>query len=126
MTMNGENLDVEWQTDSMTLRGTLLRPLGNRQFPGVAFVAGSGPTDRDWNTPLLPGANGSARLIAEDLSRSGFASLRYDKRASGPQARENVARMIGKVSMQGHVDELAGAVRALAGHSFVRADRIFA
>jgi alpha-beta hydrolase superfamily lysophospholipase len=77
-------------------------------------------------TPLLPGAKGSARLIAEELSSAGFASLRYDKRASGPQARENIQRMIGRVSMQGHVDELAGAVRTLAQRPFVRADRIFA
>ena len=124
--VNGETSDVEWQVDSMTVHGTLLRPLGTEPFAGVVFVAGSGPTDRDWNTPLLPGTNGSARLIADELSRSGFASVRYDKRASGPHARENIPRMIGRVSMQGHVDELAGAVRVLADQPFVRADRIFA
>src|SRR5438046_3951185 len=121
-----EGSELQWQTDSITVRGTLLRPLGSRQLPAVVFVAGSGPTDRDWNSPLLPGANGSARLIADELARAGFASLRYDKRASGPDARENVERMIGKVSMQGHVDELAGAVRTLVRESFVRADRLFA
>jgi hypothetical protein len=124
--MNSESSEVDWQTDSITVRGTVLRPLGNGPFPGAVLVAGSGPTDRDWNTPLLPGANGSARLIADELSRAGFASLRYDKRASGPQVRENVERMIGKVSMQGHVDELEGAVRTLANHPFVRRDKIFA
>ena len=124
--MNAEALDVEWQTDSITVHGTLLRPLGSGPFPGVVFVAGSGPTDRDWNSPLLPGTNGSARLIAGELARAGFASLRYDKRASGPHVRENIGRMIGKVSMQGHVDELAGAIRALANESFIRTDKIFA
>jgi len=110
----------------MTMRGTLVRPPGNGPFPGVVFVAGSGPTDRDWNTPLLPGSNGSARLIADALARAGFASLRYDKRASGPHAREKVERMIGKVSMQSHLDEFAGAVRELLRRPFVRPDRIFA
>lgn len=124
--MNAESSDVEWQTDSITMRGTLCRPLGSGPFPAVVFVAGSGPTDRDWNTPLLPGANGSARLIADELSRAGFASLRYDKRAAGPEARENVVRMIGKMSIQSHLDELAGAVRTLAGQSFVSPNRIFA
>jgi alpha-beta hydrolase superfamily lysophospholipase len=90
------------------------------------FVAGSGPTDRDWNTPLLSGRNGSARLIADALARAGFASLRYDKRASGPYARENVERMVGKVSMQSHLDELAGAVDELVRRRFVRPDRVFA
>src|SRR6202022_1473257 len=108
-----ESLEVNWQLDSTTMYGTLVRPSGPGPFPAVVMVAGSGPTDRDWNSPLLPGANGSARLIAEELARTGIASLRYDKRASGPHARENVPLLIGKVSMQSHVDELAGAVRTL-------------
>ena len=121
-----ETAEVEWEVDSVPVRGTLVRPLGSGPSPAAVFVAGSGPTDRDWNSPLLPGDNGSARLIADELSRAGFASLRYDKRASGPHARENVMRMLGKVSMQGHVDELAGAVRILAEQPFVRRDRIVA
>src|SRR5262249_3998496 len=40
--------------------------------------------------------------------------------------RENVERMIGKMSMQSHGHELESAVRALADQSFVRADRFFA
>jgi len=90
------------------------------------MVAGSGPTDRDWNSPLLPGSNGSARLIAEALARAGIASLRYDKRVAGPYARENVPTVIGKLSMQSHVDELAGAVRAMASQAYVHDGRIFA
>jgi uncharacterized protein len=92
----------------------------------VVMVAGSGPTDRDWNSPLLPGSNGSARLLAQALAEAGIASLRYDKRASGPHARENMAALIGKISMQSHLDELAGAVHMLAGQEYVRSDRIFA
>src|SRR5690348_9252598 len=111
-----ETAEVQWEVDSIAVRGTMVRPLGSGRFPAVVFVAGSGPTDRDWSSPLLPGTNGSARLIAEELSRAGFASLRYDKRASGPHVRENVTRMIGTMSMQGHLDELAGAVRTLAEH----------
>lgn len=124
--MNAETTEIEWEVDSIPVRGTIVRPSGMGPFPGVVFIAGSGPTDRDWNTPLLPGSNGSARLIADELSRAGVASLRYDKRASGPYARENVARMIGRLSMQSHVDELTGAVRALHRCPFVRADRLFA
>jgi hypothetical protein len=106
--------------------GTLVRPAGPGPLPAVVMVAGSGPTDRDWNSPLLPGSNGSARLIAEALAEAGIASLRYDKRASGPHVRENMQTLIGKMSMQSHVDELAGAVRALASQEFVRDGQIFA
>jgi alpha-beta hydrolase superfamily lysophospholipase len=122
----GESADVTWQLDSTTVHGTLVRPFGPGPFPAVVMVAGSGPTDRDWNSPLLPGSNGSARLIADALARAGFASLRYDKRASGPHARENMQALIGKVSMQSHVDELAGAVRAMASQGYVQDGRIFA
>ena len=122
----GESSEVNWQLDSTTVYGTLVRPVGSGPFPAVVMIAGSGPTDRDWNSPLLPGTNGSARLLAEVLAQAGIASLRYDKRASGPHARENVPLLIGKMSMQSHVDELAGAVHTIAGQDFVRSDRIFA
>jgi pimeloyl-ACP methyl ester carboxylesterase len=123
---NGESLDVSWPLDSTTVYGTLVRPSGPGPFPAVVMVAGSGPTDRDWNSPLLQGANGSARLLAEALAPAGIASLRYDKRASGPHVRETMPALIGKLSMQSHLDELAGAVRTLAGQDRVRGDRIFA
>jgi pimeloyl-ACP methyl ester carboxylesterase len=122
----GENSEVSWQLDSTTVYGALVRPVGPGPFPAVVMVAGSGPTDRDWNSPLVPGTNGSARLLAEALARAGIASVRYDKRGSGPHARENVPLLISKVSLQSFVDELAGAVRIMASQQYVRADRIFA
>ncbi len=122
----GESSEVSWQLDSTAMYGTLVRPFGPGPFPAAVMVAGSGPTDRDWNSSLVPGSNGSARLIAEALARAGIASLRYDKRASGPHARENMQSLIGKLSMQSHVDELAGAVRVMACQAYVRDGRIFA
>src|SRR5690348_7147571 len=123
---SGESLEVSWQLDSTTMYGTLVKPVGPRPFPAVVMVAGSGPTDRDWNSPLLPGSNGSARLLAEALAQAGFASLRYDKRASGPYAHKNVPLLIGKMSMQSHIDELTEAVHTLASQTYVRDNRIFA
>ena len=123
---SGESAEVTWQIDATTVYGTVVRPRGSGPFPAVVMVAGSGPTDRDWNSPLLPGSNGSARLIAEVVARAGIASLRYDKRAAGPHARENMSTLIGKMSMQSHVDELAGAVRTMARQAYVREGRIFA
>ncbi len=122
----GESSEVSWPLDSTTVYATLVRPVGPGPFPAVVMVAGSGPTDRDWNSPLLPGANGSARLIAEAFARVGVASLRYDKRAAGPHAGENMPLLIGKLSMQSHLDELTSAVRTLADQTFVRDDQIIA
>lgn len=106
--------------------GTVARPDGDGPFPAVVLVAGSGPTDRDWCSPLLPGTNGSGRLLAEVLADAGIASLRYDKRASGPNAVDNVTKLIGRMSMQSHLDELASAVGVLAAQDFVDATRIAA
>jgi alpha-beta hydrolase superfamily lysophospholipase len=118
--------DSSWPLDATTIDGTMVRPAGPGPFPAVVMVAGSGPTDRNWNSPLLPGTNGSARLLAEALAQAGIASLRYDKRASGPRARENMQVLIGKMSMQSHLDELASAIRIIASRTDMRHDRIFA
>ncbi|MCU1645827.1 MAG: hypothetical protein JWN03_6102 [Nocardia sp.] len=122
----GDSSEITWAVDSVTVYGTLVRPVGEGPFPAVVLVAGSGPTDRDWNSALLPGSNGSGRLIAEQLARAGFASVRYDKRGIGPHGREQLPELLGKVTMAGFADELAGAVRAVADQEFVRGDRIFA
>jgi pimeloyl-ACP methyl ester carboxylesterase len=116
---------VAWQVDDMQVSASLTRPQGEGPFPALVMVAGSGPTDRDWNTPLLPGTNGSAALLAGAITGIGFITLRYDKRASGPHARENMPRLAGKVSMQSHVDELAGGMRFLASRADVDARRLF-
>lgn len=121
-----ENIEMNWELDSIPIYGTLVKPIGVGPFPGVVMVAGSGPTDRDWNSPLLPGTNGSAHLIAESLGKSGLASLRYDKRVTGPHARENMQTLIGKLSMQSHMDELSGAVDTIAKQDFIRKNQLFA
>ena len=117
---------VTWLVDEIEVQASLTRPPGNGPFPAIAMVAGSGPTDRNWNTPLLAGSNGSAALLAKVLAENGFVVLRYDKRASGPDAQANAARLAGHVSMQSHVDELAGGVRLLAARDDVDAVRLFA
>ncbi len=122
----GESSEVTWQLGETTVYGTVVRPFGPGPFPAVVMIAGSGPTDRDWNSPLLPGSNGSARLLAEALAQAGIASLRYDKRGIGAHARETLPLLIGKMNMQSFVDEFAGAVGVMASQEYVRPDRIFA
>ncbi len=69
------------------LHGTLELPEGPGPFPVALVIAGSGPTDRDGNSTLLPGRNDSLKLVARALAEAGVASLRYDKRAIG-ESRE--------------------------------------
>jgi hypothetical protein len=121
-----ESEEVTWDVDGIAVYGTLTRPTDRGPHPGIIFIAGSGPTDRDWCSPLLPGTNGSARLLADSLTRKGFMILRYDKRAAGPHARENVPRLVGKMSMQSHIDELVGAVETFISYVNVDVTRLFA
>jgi pimeloyl-ACP methyl ester carboxylesterase len=117
-------VEVTWKLDGITMRGTLVLPSGGGPFPAVVLVAGSGPTDRDWCSPLLPGTNGSGRLFAEAFADAGIASLRYDKRASGTDAAESARTLFGKFSMRSHLNELVAAVAVLAGHHSIDIARI--
>lgn len=117
--------EVSWFVDGIEVRASLAIPAGEGPFPAVLFVAGSGPTDRNWNTPLLPGTNGSGALLARALTEAGFVTLRYDKRASGPDRIENTRRMAEGIGLQSHVEEVAGGVNLLAGRPDVDPAHIF-
>jgi dienelactone hydrolase len=120
--------EVTWSIDDTKVYATITRPSSResvKPLPVVVFVAGSGPTDRDWNSPLLPGTNGSAKLLTHELAQEGFVTLRYDKRASGPHAKENLPLLNGKVSMQSHLEELSGAVELIASLTYVDPAKIF-
>ena len=83
-------------TPACKLSGTLALPEGTGPWPVVLLIAGSGPTDRDGNSALLPGAGGHMKRLAEALAARGLASLRYDKRGVGaslcPGLREEELR----------------------------------
>lgn len=118
--------EVTWEIDDTTVTATLTQPEGDGPFPAIIMVAGSGPTDRDWNSPLLPGTNGSAALFADALTRAGYVTLRYDKRVTGPNAAANIEKLMGQLSLQSHLDEVAGGVDLLADQEAVEASNIFA
>ncbi len=81
VTSTAEPITVE--TPTATLYGTLELPQLRAPVPVVLIIAGSGPTDRDGNSPLLKGPNNSLKLLAEGLAVHGIASVRYDKRMIG-------------------------------------------
>lgn len=72
------------------LCGSLLLPQGEGPWPVALLIAGSGPTDRDGNSPLLPVQPDSLKLLAQALAERGIASLRYDKRGIGASAYEGL------------------------------------
>jgi pimeloyl-ACP methyl ester carboxylesterase len=75
---------VTQHTATGDIEGTLILPLAGKKKMLVALIiAGSGPTDRNGNTPLISGANNSLLYLAQGLAAKGIASLRYDKRGIG-------------------------------------------
>jgi len=69
---------VELASSPAPLHGTLLTPEGQPRAAAV-IIAGSGPTDRDGNSPI--GVTGGVyRQLAERLAERGIATVRYDKR----------------------------------------------
>lgn len=73
--------EVEAAVPDGPLRGTLLVPAGETRALAV-IVPGSGPTDRDGNSPLGISAS-TYRMLADALAGYGVATLRYDKRGIG-------------------------------------------
>ncbi|WP_310532843.1 alpha/beta fold hydrolase [Novosphingobium sp.] len=62
----------------VTLAGTLTLPQGKGPFPAAILISGSGPQDRD---ETLAGHKPFA-VIADHLTRHGFAVLRHDDRGT--------------------------------------------
>ena len=73
------------QLSNGQLEGTLRLPdsliFTSQKLPLALIIAGSGPTDRNGNNPLM--TNNSLKMLAEGLAENGIASLRYDKRGVG-------------------------------------------
>jgi uncharacterized protein len=82
--------EIQLPLKGVTIHGTLFIPTGVKKPPVVLIIAGSGPTDRDGNTPLIKGNNNSLLQLADSLARHGIASLRYDKRAIGKSVVANL------------------------------------
>jgi len=80
--LEGEQ-EIEVPTTYGILSGSLVLPNSGERYPLVIIVAGSGPTDRDGNNPLIAGKGYVYRQIAEKLREFGIATLRYDKRGIG-------------------------------------------
>ncbi|MGN6165121.1 MAG: alpha/beta hydrolase, partial [Flavisolibacter sp.] len=58
--------------------GTLTTPKTTATIPVALIIAGSGPTDRNGNNPMMK--NESLRYLAYGLASNNIASLRFDKR----------------------------------------------
>lgn len=114
--------EVTFTAGGRVIPGTLTRP---RTTPGPAtallLMAGSGPTDRDWNSPLLSGKNGSAKQLAEALAGQGLVVLRFDKAFSG----KNGGLPIAELTLDTYRTEAQAALALLRSRPEVDRSRVF-
>ena len=105
------------ETPTAKIYGTLELPAGKDPSPVVLIIAGSGPTDRNGNSKILPGSNNSLKMLADGLAARGIASLRYDKRAIGQSVTPGMKEE--DLRFTTYVDDAAAWIKQL------RADKRF-
>jgi pimeloyl-ACP methyl ester carboxylesterase len=99
------------KTLSGTIAGTLTTPqdiIG--KIPVVLIIAGSGPVDRNGNSPKLNLLTNTYKLIAEVLGKENIASLRYDKRMVGQSA---AGQKEDNLRFDDYVDDAIGMINLL-------------
>jgi pimeloyl-ACP methyl ester carboxylesterase len=107
---------VEAKGPTGPLKGTMLSPAAARG-PVVLIIPGSGPTDRDGNSPAGLKAS-TYRLLAEGLAERGITTVRIDKR--GMFASAGATPDANDVTIAGYGDDVhswANALRLRTGAS---------
>ncbi|HEX3069302.1 MAG TPA: alpha/beta fold hydrolase [Thermoanaerobaculia bacterium] len=105
---------IEAIVPDTSIHSTLLLPKDTTHvMPVVLLISGSGPTDRDGNSPMLSGKNNSLKMLAEGLAMNGIASLRYDKRGVGESAKAMVSEA--DLRFETYIDDAAAFCEQLRG-----------
>lgn len=110
LTLAPTETPVVLQASPAPLHGTLLQPDGPARAAAV-ILPGSGPTDRNGDTPQAGYLAQPYKLLAEALAGDGVATLRIDKRGIG----ESRAAAPNEESLR--FDDLAADARAWAAEA---------
>ncbi len=112
--------EVTFESEGITLAGTLTTPKGEGPWPGVVLITGSGAQDRDENSPGPGGLKlGIFRTIADSLTRRGIAVLRYDDRGVGGSGGS-----LADAGLSGLVADVGAAVSRLRTSSGIDESRV--
>ena len=90
------------ETKTGTIKGTIIVADTTKKTPIVIIIAGSGPTDRNGNNPMM--VNNSLKMLAERLAEQGIASLRFDKRGIAESKNANVDES--ELRFENYVDDV--------------------
>lgn len=115
VTDKGKTVKVKVSDGEMI--GVLEKPEGDGPFPVMIIIAGSGPTDHNGNSIMLPGKNNSLKMLAEDLAKQGIASIRYDKRGIGENAHLVTKEEL--LTFDQYIDDAASFIE------YVKNDKLF-
>jgi alpha-beta hydrolase superfamily lysophospholipase len=117
--------EVTFVSGGNTIYGTLRLPQGGSgRVPAMVLISGSGPTDRDGNSRMLPGRTESHRHLARVLADAGVASLRYDKFGVGKTPLGSHAKDMGSIVFDDYVALALDAREYLAGRPGIDTARI--
>ncbi len=98
------------KTETGDIHGTLTSPVKPGKTPVVLIIAGSGPTDRDGNSPLGVKTN-TYKMLAEAFAANRISTLRYDKR--GIAASSKAAKKESELTFETYIDDASGWVDLL-------------
>ena len=116
---------VSFSAGGVTVHGTFRHPVGGSgSVPAALLIAGSGPTDRNGNSPLEAGTVGTLQTVADWLSTDGVASLRYDKLGSGQTGPGPYALDPQAIGVAPFAQEAAASLRFLAAQHAVNRQRL--
>lgn len=128
--VEGAERELTFPAGPHTLHATFTAPEADaasaRKVPGALIVSGSGPTDRDGNSPLRPEADTNLNF-ARVLADAGVASLRYDKLGSGqtgPGSAEEDPDGAPGADYAAFEEQMAAAYRTLLDQPEVDPERV--
>jgi pimeloyl-ACP methyl ester carboxylesterase len=100
-------------TNTGDISGILLLPESTAKPPVVLMIAGSGPTDRNGNNPMM--TNNSLKMLAEGLVENTIASVRFDKRGVGQSAGAAISES--ELRFEDYIDDVLAWIDLLVKDS---------
>lgn len=100
---------VVLHTASGDIAGTLTIPSQPGKMPIALIIAGSGPTDRNGNNPMMK--NESLQKLAHGLASNNIASLRFDKRGIGES--KSAAKSEADLRFEDYINDARGWIELL-------------
>ena len=114
--MAAPNRDTSYTESAIVLHtakgdiaGTLTIPNQAGKIPVALIIAGSGPTDRNGNSPLMKSE--SLQKLAYGLAANNIASLRFDKRGIG--ASQSAMKSEADLRFEDYINDAKGWIELL-------------